>query len=88
MNFITAGLLFDLRTGQIIRYRTTATLRQPRLKQYTALNEGALQNQRELIVKLLERSNEIMTRCSSENLLSIAKWMSYREIINVLIKWH
>ena len=31
------------RTGQIIRYRTTATLWRPQIKQYTASNEGGLQ---------------------------------------------
>ena len=36
-----------LKTIQIIRYRTTATLRRPHIKQYTASNERGLQNQRE-----------------------------------------
>ena len=34
-------------TRQIIRYRATATLRRPQIKQYTISNERGLQNQRE-----------------------------------------
>ena len=39
---------FYSRTRQIIRYQSTATLRRPKIKQYTASNEGGgLQNQRQ-----------------------------------------
>ena len=38
----------EARTRQIIRYRATATLRRPQIKQYTASKEGVgLQNKRE-----------------------------------------
>ena len=40
MNFIRTELLFDIETRQIIRYRATATLRRPHIKQFTASNEG------------------------------------------------
>ena len=35
------------RRRRIIRYRATATIRRPQIKQYTASNEEGLQNQRE-----------------------------------------
>ena len=36
-------------TRQIIQYRETATLLRPQIKQYIALNEGRIQNQRNII---------------------------------------
>ena len=36
-------------TRQIIKYRVTTTLLRPQIKQYTALNEGRIQNQRNII---------------------------------------
>ena len=48
-NSVCETLMSLIRTRQIIRYRATATLRRPQIKQYTASNEGGgvLQNQRE-----------------------------------------
>ena len=40
----------DTKTRQNIRYRATATLRRLQINQYTASNEGGIQNQREHVV--------------------------------------
>ena len=59
MNFIRAGFLFDIRAGQIIRYRATATIRRVATA-YKAIHclkgaGGGLQNQREFSSKIVRK---------------------------------
>ena len=49
---------------------------------------GGYKNNGNLVVKVWERSNEIWQDIAVKTCFLIAKWMSYRKIINVLIKWH